>query len=219
MSSRRRPRDEERPARANDERPGKDQGESVGDPDVLLDVPALNIEELDLQAEEIRVRVSFGAELADMVKINVGLEAEVDDFKLVVKGVEAQAQLKARLDNVRAIFSEVLSTLDNNPGLVQDLIGDLDRTDDEPGDEPKPPPRRALEGSESGEQENGPNETDEGGSGEPADNGYVGGRGKIEATKAAREKARELGVDLTDLEGTGAGGRILVNDVLKAAKV
>lgn len=212
MSSRRRPRDEERPARENDERLTKDRGDSVGDPDVLLDVPALNVEELDLQAEEIRVRVSFAAELADMVKINVGLEAEVDDFKLEVKGVEAQAQLKARLDNVRAIFSQVLSTLDRNPSLVRDMMGDLDETEDEPG-EPQAP-RRALEQGESEEPEE---DIPQASSPESPDRGDVGDRGRPEATKAAREKAQGLGIDLTDLQGTGSGGRILVNDVLKAA--
>jgi pyruvate/2-oxoglutarate dehydrogenase complex dihydrolipoamide acyltransferase (E2) component len=205
MSSRRRPRNEERPARENEERLTEDRGETVGDPDVLLDVPALKVEELDLQAEEIRVRVSFVAELADMVKINVGLEAEVDNFKLEVKGVEAQAQLKARLDNVRAIFSEVLSTLDRNPSLVRDMMGDLDETGDEPG-QPEAPPRGFLE---QGEPEDGPEDMPRTGNWESED---------VEATKAAREKARDLEVDLTGLEGTGSGGRILVKDVLKAAK-
>ena len=37
------------------------------------------------------------------------------EAKLGIKGVEAQAQLKARLDNVRAIFSEVLASLQHNP--------------------------------------------------------------------------------------------------------
>ena len=85
----------------------EDRGETYGDADVLLDVPKLNVEEVDLEVEELQVRVSLQAALADLVQINVGLEAELEEVKLVVKGVEAQAQLRARLDNVRAIFSEV----------------------------------------------------------------------------------------------------------------
>ena len=34
-----------------------------------------------------------------------------------------------------------------------------------------------------------------------------------EATDAARRKARELGVDLAEVEGTGADGKITVDDV------
>src|SRR3712207_1758436 len=35
-------------------------------------------------------------------------------------------------------------------------------------------------------------------------------QGEVEATDAARRQARELGVDLTKIEGTGADGRIIV---------
>jgi pyruvate/2-oxoglutarate dehydrogenase complex dihydrolipoamide acyltransferase (E2) component len=41
--------------------------------------------------------------------------------------------------------------------------------------------------------------------------------GEVKATDAARRKAEELGIDLSRVEGTGAGGRILVGDVKRAA--
>ena len=40
---------------------------------------------------------------------------------------------------------------------------------------------------------------------------------KAQATPAAERKAEELGVDLSEIEGTGSGGRITVKDVTKAA--
>ena len=40
---------------------------------------------------------------------------------------------------------------------------------------------------------------------------------KAQATPAAERKAEELGVDLSQIEGTGSGGRITVKDVTKAA--
>ena len=43
-------------------------------------------------------------------------------------------------------------------------------------------------------------------------------QGEVEATDAARRQARELGVDLTKIEGTGAEGRIIVSDVIEAAE-
>jgi hypothetical protein len=95
----------------------------MGDPDVLLDVPSLNVEEIDLEVEDLRARVSFQAELADLVKIDVGLDVELGKVKLQIKGVEASAQLKARLDNVRAIFSEVLETLQDNPQFFRTYRG------------------------------------------------------------------------------------------------
>src|ERR687889_2273970 len=43
-------------------------------------------------------------------------------------------------------------------------------------------------------------------------------QGEIEATDAARREAKERGVDLTKVEGTGSEGRIIVSDVVEAAE-
>ena len=152
---------------------GQDRGESVGDPDILLDIPALSVEEIDLEVEDLKVRLSIQAELADLVKIKVGLDAELGEAKLVIKGVEAQAQLKARLDNVRAIFSEVLASLQHNPQFFRQPLGQAEETTEQ-HDQP-------------------------------------------DATSAARKRAEDLGIDLSDVEGTGARGRIVVRDVMQAA--
>ena len=40
----------------------------------------------------------------------------------------------------------------------------------------------------------------------------------VEATPAADRRAEELGVDLSQVRGTGSGGRITVKDVQSAAK-
>src|SRR5918999_475860 len=41
---------------------------------------------------------------------------------------------------------------------------------------------------------------------------------EVGATEAAERKAEELGVDLSEVKGTGSGGRITVRDVERAAK-
>jgi pyruvate/2-oxoglutarate dehydrogenase complex dihydrolipoamide acyltransferase (E2) component len=43
-------------------------------------------------------------------------------------------------------------------------------------------------------------------------------QGEVDATDAARREARELGLDLTEIEGTGTDGRIIVSDVVEASK-
>ena len=43
-------------------------------------------------------------------------------------------------------------------------------------------------------------------------------QGEIEATDAARREAKDRGVDLTKVEGTGSDGRIIVSDVVEAAE-
>jgi hypothetical protein len=178
----------------------EDRGESFGDPDVLLDVPKLNVEEIDLEVEDLQVRVAFLAELADLVKINVGLDAEVNEVKLQIKGVEAQAQLKARLDNVRAIFSEVLSSLQHSPQFFRQALGAANETTETPPD--------TTWDTESADEAADTSA--------PSDDGEV--PAEPEATEAARKKARDLGIDLSGVEGTGSDGRILVRDVTKAAK-
>ena len=42
-------------------------------------------------------------------------------------------------------------------------------------------------------------------------------QGELNATDAARREARKRGVDLTEVEGRGSGGRIVADDVRRAA--
>jgi pyruvate/2-oxoglutarate dehydrogenase complex dihydrolipoamide acyltransferase (E2) component len=168
-------------------RAGQNHGESVGDPDLQLDVPALSVEEIELEVEDLQVHLSIHAELADLVKINIGLDAELGEAKLGIKGVEVQAQLKASLYNVRAIFGEVLDSLQHDPQFFRQQ-SDTEMAA-ETDDALIPPAQDEAERS-----------------GEP------------EATQAAARRARELGVNLSGLHGTGAGGRIVVRDVTRAAE-
>src|SRR5215210_4165091 len=170
----------------------QDNEGSVGAPDVQLDVPDLRVEEVDLEVEDLQARVSVRAELADLVKIDIGLEVELGEVKLQIKGVEAQAQLKASLDNVRAIFSEVLGSLQHNPQFFRQDLG---------------PPGETNETSEETVDTSGPRH-----------DGDDERRGGPEATQAARKRAEELGMDLSGIEGTGSGGRIVVRDVTQAAR-
>ena len=43
-------------------------------------------------------------------------------------------------------------------------------------------------------------------------------QGEVDATDAARRDARELGIDITEVEGTGSDGRITVDDVRSFAE-
>ena len=85
---------------------------------------------------------------------------------------------------MRAIFSEVLSSLQHNPQFFREPLDTGAETDDA---SPSPSDEDAKHTEEP------------------------------QATDAATRKARELGVDLSGLQGTGAGGRIVVRDVTRAA--
>lgn len=171
-------------------------------PDVTLDVQKLNLEELSLQVENLRARISLQAELTNMVKINVGVDAHLDNVELDLKGLEAQALMKADLNNVRDVLSQALKTLDNNPQLLENLAQTAEGS------------RNEMEGV-AGRIGDAFQKPEDGTTEDPSTSEE--GAGEIDATDAAWRKAEELGVELRQLEGTGSKGRITVKDVVEAA--
>ncbi len=264
---------------------GRDERSVSIEPDVVLDVPKLNVEEIDLEVEDLRAHVSIQAELADFVKINIGVDAYLDKVKLRIKGVEAQAQLKVRLEGILNTISRALDTIDRNP----QILGGAARGDAVEGAGQETPPMEDTANQATGAASSLLGETvDESGrtlrrtvdrsgniteavldeAGDVVDEevtgnlddlqieeeyaddqGRIVGRvrdesgnvfeeildeegnlvdltggtedggsdEKIGATAAARRMARDLGVRLSDVKGTGSGGRVLVKDVQQAA--
>lgn len=93
------------------------------EPDVLLDVPHLAVEEIALDVETLRARVSLQAEVLDLLKLGVGVDAELTGVHLDIKGVDAEVLLKARLDTVAQIIDRVLTTVDRNPEIIAKAAG------------------------------------------------------------------------------------------------
>ena len=91
------------------------------DPDVLLDVPVLKVDSIHLELDDLDAHLALQAQVLDLVKLNVGVDAHLGQVRLDIKGVEAQALVKVRLDHVAAIVDRVLTTLDRNPDLVKSL--------------------------------------------------------------------------------------------------
>ena len=113
------------------------QGQTIGQqivsaggeqPDVLLDIPNLSVDEITIDVQNLEVDISLDARLANLLKLTAGAQARVDQVKIQIKGVQAQATLVVRLDNVRAIIERTLQTLDNNPQLVTQLLSTVDNT-------------------------------------------------------------------------------------------
>jgi hypothetical protein len=97
-------------------------------PDVILDIPNLSIDEVTIDVQNLQVDVSLDARLANLLKLTAGAHASIDQVKIQIKGVQATATLVVRLDNVRAIIERTLQTLDNNPQLVTQLLSTVDNT-------------------------------------------------------------------------------------------
>ena len=92
-----------------------------GDPDVLLNVPVVKVDSIHLDLDSLDARVALKAQVLNLVKLNAGVDAHLGKLRIDIKGVEAQALLKVRLDRVAAIVDRVLTTVDRNPELVKSL--------------------------------------------------------------------------------------------------
>src|SRR5688500_15574963 len=71
-------------------------------PDVLVDVPVVKVDSIDIEVDDLRAQVAVLAEVRDLVQLSVGADVRLGEVELKIEGVEAQALLKARLDNVTA---------------------------------------------------------------------------------------------------------------------
>ncbi len=95
-------------------------------PDVVLDIPNLSVDEITLKVDNLKAHVALDAQLASLLKLTAGADVSIDNVDLTIKGVKAQAALIVRLDNVRAIIERTLQTLDNNPQIIEQLTGTVD---------------------------------------------------------------------------------------------
>jgi hypothetical protein len=178
----------------NDEQQGYDEqqsydelelgGEPNEQPDVFLDIPVLKVDEISLEVEDLRARVSLQAEVLELLKLNVGVDATLGRVALEIKGVEAQALLKVRLDNVAAILDRVLKTIDRNPQILEHVLWGVGSAAQEVGEGAGEAVKQVGRGAGEAVEEVG------GGTGQAVKDV---GRGAGEAVEDVGETAEEVG--------------------------
>ncbi|CAA9280734.1 MAG: Mannose-1-phosphate guanylyltransferase (GDP) [uncultured Actinomycetospora sp.] len=102
-------------------RRSRPSGDAASRPDVYLDVPKLEVDHIGLEVEDLRAHVSLQAEVLDLLKLNVGVDVQLGRVALEIDGVQAEATLKVRLDEVAGIIDRVLDTIDRNPQILETL--------------------------------------------------------------------------------------------------
>jgi len=117
--------DQERMRQASERRK---QEAATGDPDVLLDIPNLSVDQIDLEVDNLKAHVALDARLANLLQLTAGADVGIDKVKLTIKGVRAEALLKVRLDNVNSIIDRTLTTIDRNPQILERLLTSVDNT-------------------------------------------------------------------------------------------
>ena len=75
-----------------------DPGEisDTDEPDVIVDVPIVKVDEIHFELDDLEARVALHAKVLDLVELNVGVMATLGKVELNIKGVEAQALLRAQ---------------------------------------------------------------------------------------------------------------------------
>src|SRR5215218_4881904 len=101
------------------------ESDGQDEPDVVLDVPELEVDRITLEVRDLRAHVSILAELANLVNISVGVDARLDEVKLEIEGVEAEVLLVARLKTPRATLVKALETIGEYPEILRILARSL----------------------------------------------------------------------------------------------
>jgi hypothetical protein len=96
--------------------------------DVYLEVPDLHVDQILLDVDNINVHVALDARLANLVSLRAGADARIGRVKLEIRGVQAEAYLSVRLDNVAKILERTLDTIDKNPELLNRLLTTVNNT-------------------------------------------------------------------------------------------
>ena len=113
---------------------GKDMGRPPADePDVFVDIPEVRVGELNIDVKKLEAHLALRAEVANLVNLVAGVHVGIDEVKIDLKDVEAQCMLKVRLENTYNILDRTLTTLDENPEIVQGLLETADSAVQETG--------------------------------------------------------------------------------------
>lgn len=110
------------------------QEAATGEPDVLLDIPNLSVDKIQLEVRNLEAHVALDARLANLLKLTAGADVSIDQVSLTIEGVQAEVLLKVRLDNVRDIIDRTLTTVDRNPQILTQLLKSVDNAVDTVGD-------------------------------------------------------------------------------------
>jgi pyruvate/2-oxoglutarate dehydrogenase complex dihydrolipoamide acyltransferase (E2) component len=162
---------------------------------------------LKSQLQEDRAQLESLAEQMPSEEAQVQIQELVDSYEAIESSLDQSAQdigvedaVNQALQQAKEAMSQVAGQTQEAAGQVTEQVGQVVQgVQDTAG-------RAAGQAQEAA-----------GGAAQQA----AGGGGQEEepdATEAARQKADELGVDLSQVKGSGAGGRITIRDVQSAAK-
>ncbi|MCD6015110.1 MAG: hypothetical protein K0R88_1194, partial [Solirubrobacterales bacterium] len=93
----------------------------IANPDLVLAVPVVKVDRIHLKLEQLDAHVAVKAKVLDLLTLTVGVDVHLGKLEIDIEGVEAQALAKVRLDYVAAMIDRILTAVDRNPELVENL--------------------------------------------------------------------------------------------------
>lgn len=101
---------------------------TAAQPDVLLDIPNLSVDDIRLDVQNLRVNLALDARVGNLLTLSAGADASINRVRLQISGVGAEARLIVRLEKVARIVDRTLLTIDNNPKILANLLTAVDTT-------------------------------------------------------------------------------------------
>jgi hypothetical protein len=92
------------------------------EPDVFVDIPKVHVGEIYFDVDRVDAHLSLRANLANLVQVSAGVQVHVGNVQLGVKDVDAEAVLKVRLENLYDLLDRALTSIDQNPGILEGLL-------------------------------------------------------------------------------------------------
>ena len=93
-----------------------------GEYDVVVDIPDLCVEEIQLDVQNLEAHLALNARVANLVRVDAGADVEIGNVSLGIRGVRAQALLLIDLDNIVFVVDRTLQFIDQNPQLITGLF-------------------------------------------------------------------------------------------------
>src|SRR5215211_1547663 len=102
---------------------GKPMGRPPSEePDVFVDVPNVHVGKIEVDVERLEAHLALRAQVANLVNLVAGVHVGVDKVKINIEDVDASALLKVRLQNTYNILDRTLTTIDDNPEILQGVL-------------------------------------------------------------------------------------------------
>ena len=144
-----------------------------------------------------RLQLPTRSDITRVAGLVVALEDKIDRLEEAFEDFEygyAEPATAESVGNVENRLANLESRLEGVEGKIDQLLAALEHAPQNGGVQAETAKDSQGEGVSEAQQANG----------------------EFRATDAARRKAREFGMDLAEVEGTGAGGQITVDDVRRA---